>query len=444
MTQAKAWSLCKEGADMNYILIVLCLIGSGFFSGTEIAYTSLSKLKIKQLEERKSPLSRLVCYICNHYDFALSTILVGNNLVNIAATSVATVLTVDIAASFGGKINNELAATIVTVVMTCIILIVGEITPKMIARRCNEGFAKMAAYPIFILMILFFPVVWLTSLIVKVLILPWKKESDQDVTITEEEFENLLDTAEDEGVIDEAETELLQSALEFTDMDAADILTPRIDVVGFEIGDSIEHILQVVQETQFSRYPVYEKTVDHVVGILIVKHLLRELVDNPNAQLKDLMLEPFFIPKSMHLHDIMDEFRKHRSHMVFVADEYGGIMGIVTMEDVLEQLVGEIWDENDDIINDWQELGEHRYECSGDLSLTEFCNNLDLDDDELESDCATVGGWAAERIGAIPVPFDSFDYKQFTVLVKQVEEDTNRISRLLILEHSLDSLKETV
>ena len=419
---------------MEYLLIVLCLIGSAFFSGTEIAYTSLSKLKMKQQEDSKRPLQRLVNFIYNHYDFALSTVLVGNNLVNIAATSVATVLAVNLAAASGGQLNNEMAASIVTVVMTGIILIVGEITPKMIARRCSDSFAKLAAYPLLVLMILFFPVVWLTSLIVKLLSYLWKKKDAQEVTITEEEFENLLDTAEDEGVIDETETELLQSALEFTDMDAADILTPRIDVVGFEIGDSMESILATIQETQFSRYPVYEKTVDHVVGILIVKHLLRELVDNPDVQLKDLMLEPFFIPKSMHLHEIMEEFRKHGSHMVFVADEYGGISGIVTMEDVLEQLVGEIWDENDDIINDWQQIDETRYECNGDLSLTEFCDNLDLDDDELESDCATVGGWATEQIGAMPVPFDAFDYKQFTILVMAVD-DNHRISRLLILAH---------
>ena len=419
---------------MEYILIVLCLIGSAFFSGTEIAYTSLSKLKMKQQEDSKKPLQRLVNFIYNHYDFSLSTVLVGNNLVNIAATSVATVIAVNLAATSGGKLNNELAASIVTVVMTGIILIVGEITPKMIARRCSEGFAKLAAYPLLVLMILFFPVVWLTSVIVKVLGKLWKKKDAQEVTITEEELENLLDTAEDEGVIDEAETELLQSALEFTDMEAADILTPRIDVVGFEIGDSIDSILATIQETQFSRYPVYEKTVDHVVGILIAKHLLRELVDNPEVQLKDLMLEPFFIPKSMHLHDIMEEFRKHGSHMVFVADEYGGISGIVTMEDVLEQLVGEIWDENDDIVNDWQQISDTRYECSGDLSLTEFCGNLDLDDDELESDCATVGGWATETIGAMPVPFDAFDYDRYTMMVKEVD-DNHRITRLLILEH---------
>lgn len=426
---------------MEYILIVLCLIGSAFFSGTEIAYTSLSKLKMKQQEETKSPLLKLVNFIYNHYDYALSTVLVGNNLVNIAATSVATVLAVKLTNDLGGKITESTASTIVTLVMTAIILIVGEITPKMIARRCNEGFAKLAAYPLMVLMVLFFPVVWLTSCIVHILSRLWRKKDTQEVTITEEELENLLDAAEDEGVIDENETELLQSALEFTDMDAADILTPRIDVVGFEVGDSMEHILEVIQDTQFSRFPVYEKTVDHVIGILYVKHLLRELVENKDVQLRDLLLEPVYIPKTMRLHDIMDEFRSHQTHMVIVADEYGGIMGIVTMEDVLEQLVGEIWDENDDIVNDWQELDERRYECSGDMSLIEFCDNLDLDEDELDSDCATMGGWATERIGAMPVPFDSFDYKQFTILVKHVD-DTHRITRLLILEHEFETAEK--
>ena len=291
--------------------------------------------------------------------------------------------------------------------MTVLILIVGEITPKMIARRCSEGFAKIAAYPLLVLMILFFPVVWLTSCIVNLFSLLWRKKDAQEVTITEEELENLLDTAEDEGVFDENETELLQSALEFMDLDAADILTPRIDVVGFEINDSMEHVLEVIGETQFSRFPVYERTIDHVVGILYVKHLLKELVNNKDVKLSDLLLEPVYIPKSMRLHDIMNEFRNNQTHMTVVADEYGGIMGIVTMEDVLEQLVGEIWDENDDIVNSWQQLDKYRYECSGDMNLTEFFDNLDLDDEELETDCATVGGWATESIGAMPVPFDS-------------------------------------
>lgn len=422
---------------MEYILIVFLLIGSAFFSGTEIAYTSLSKLKVKKEGEKQSPTDKLVSFIYNHYDFALSTVLVGNNLVNIAATSVATVLAVNLAASMAGKISDEAASSIVTIIMTIVILIVGEITPKMIARRISEPFAKMAAYPLLILMILFFPIVLITSGIVKVLSLIWKKKSDQEVTITEEELENILDTAEDEGVIDENETELLQSALEFTDLDAGDILTPRIDVVGFEINDSIDDILSVVSESQFSRYPVYERTVDHVVGILYVKHLLKELAEKKTVNLQELLLEPIFIPKSMHLHEIMNEFRTHRTHMVVVADEYGGIEGIVTMEDVLEELVGEIWDENDDIVNEWQEITDNRYECSGDMNLSDFIDKLELDEDELDTNCATVGGWTMETIGSMPVPFDSFDYKNYTILVMHVDEENHRVDRLLILKHNL-------
>ena len=331
-------------------------------------------------------------------------------------------------------LSEDMVSSGVTVVMTVLILIVGEITPKMIARRCSEKFASLAAYPLIVLMVVFFPAVWLTGLVVKLFSLLWRNKNEQNVTITEEELETILDTAEDAGVIDENETELLQSALEFSDMIAADILTPRIDVVGFEIGDSMEHILSVINETQFSRYPVYERTVDHVVGILYVKHLLKELAERKDAKLEEVLLEPAFIPKSMNLNGIMNEFRKSRTHMAVVADEYGGITGIVTMEDVLEQLVGEIWDENDDIVNDWQELTEDRFECAGDLNLSEFCSNLDLDDEELDTLCATVGGWATETIGAMPVPFDCFDYDRFTMMVKEVDEN-HRITRLLILKH---------
>ena len=427
---------------MEYILIALLLLGSAFFSGTEIAYTSLSKLKVKKEDEQQTPTEKLVGFIYKNYDFALSTVLVGNNLVNIAATSVATVLAVNLAASMA--ITGEVASSIVTVVMTVVILIVGEITPKMVARRISEPFAKMAAYPLLVLMIAFSPVVLITSFIVKLLSFLWRRKADKDITITEEELENLLDTAEDEGVIDENETELLQSALEFTDLDAGDILTPRIDVVGFEIGDSIEQILSVISESQFSRYPVYERTVDHVVGILYVKHLLKELAKNKTVSLQELLLEPVFIPKSMHLHEIMNEFRSHQTHMVVVADEYGGIEGIVTMEDVLEELVGEIWDENDDIVNEWQEVTENRYECSGDMNLSDFMDKLELDEDELDTDCATVGGWTVEMIGSMPVPFDSFDYQNYTVLVMQVDEENHRIVRLLILKHTLPEDKKKV
>lgn len=426
---------------MEYIFIVLLLMGSAFFSGSEIAYTSLNKLKLKKDSENPKGVQKVVLYIYNHYDRALSTILIGNNLVNIGATSLATVIALGLAASMDGKITDDMASSIVTVIMTILILIFGEITPKMVARRCNESIAKFAAYPLRILMIIFFPAVLVTTGIVNLFSILWKKDEKSEVTITEEEFENILDTVEDEGIIDENQTDLLQSALEFTDQDAADILTPRIDVIGFEINDSMEYILKTIGETQFSRYPVYDRTIDHIIGVLYVKNLLKELMVNENVELKSLILEPIYIPKSMKLHAIMNEFRMSQTHMAVVADEYGGTMGIVTMEDVLEQLVGEIWDENDDIVNDWQEITENRFECSGDMNLSEFFDNLDLDEEELETDCTTVGGWATEVIGAMPVEFDAFDYKQFTVLVKHVDEN-HRIARLLILKHHYEKEEE--
>ena len=419
---------------MEYILIVLCLIGSAFFSGTEIAYTSLNKLKLRQDGENPKGVAKLVHYIYNHYDRALSTLLIGNNLVNIAATSLATVLAVRLASTMAGRISDEEASTIVTVVMTVLILIIGEITPKMIARRCSDTIAKISAWPLLLLMIVLFPAVLVTTGFVNLCSKLWTPKEGRKVTITEEEFENILDTVEDEGIMDETDTELLQSALEFSDMDAGDILTPRIDVVGFEINDSLEDILKLINETQFSRYPVYERTIDHVVGILYVKHLLHELVDKKDVKLEDLMLEPVFIPKSMKLDAIMNQFRTGQTHMAIVADEYGGISGIVTMEDVLEQLVGEIWDENDDIVNEWQEITPDRFEASGEMNLSDFFDNLDLDEEEVDTDCATLGGWATENIGAMPVPFDAFDYKDYTILVMHVD-DNHRITRLLILRH---------
>lgn len=234
---------------MEYLCIVLLLLGSAFFSGSEIAYTSLNKLKLKKENETPTTAQKLVNYIYNHYDHALSTILIGNNLVNIGATSIATVLAVNLAASLGGRLSDNGASTIVTVAMTVLILIFGEITPKMIGSRCSEVITRLAAWPLLILMILFSPLVFLTTGIVNLFSLLWRKPDEEDVTITEEELENILDTVEDEGIIDENQTDLLQSALEFTDLDAADILTPRIDVVAFEIHDSLDYILATINET---------------------------------------------------------------------------------------------------------------------------------------------------------------------------------------------------
>lgn len=420
---------------LPYILIVLLLMGSAFFSGTEIAFTSLNKLRLKKEADQATKAEKLVLYICNHYEHALSTVLIGNNLVNIGATSIATVIAVNLAAASQGKISDDTASSIVTVIMTIIILIVGEITPKMLAKRYNEVIIKVVCWPLTALMIILSPAVFVSTAFVNLFSLLWRRKKDEEnVTITEEDLESILDTVEDEGIIDENQTELLQSALEFTDLSASDILTPRIDVIGLEVTDSLEKVLEIINESQFSRYPVYDRTIDHVVGVIYVKHLLRELVENKDVEWQSFMLNHIFIPESMKLNDIMEEFRKNQMHMAIVADEYGGTAGIVTMEDVLEQLVGEIWDENDDIVSDWQKITDTRYECSGDMNLSEFCDELDLDEEDLDSDCATVGGWATDQIGAMPVEFDAFDFKHLTIIVKAVNE-SHRIEKLIVLLH---------
>jgi len=419
---------------MQYILLVLLLCGSAFFSGTEIAFTSLNKLRLKKDSEHMTKAEKLVAYICNHYDHALSTVLIGNNLVNIGATSLATVLAVNLALASQGKLSDQTASSIVTVIMTVIILIVGEITPKMLAKRYNEVIIKVVCWPLTALMVILSPAVFVSTAIVNLFSLLWHKKGDENITITEEDLESILDTVEDEGIIDENQTELLQSALEFSDLEVSDILTPRIDVIGLEINDSLDKVLEIINESQFSRYPVYDRTIDHVVGVIYVKHLLRELVEHKDIEWQSFMMDHIFIPESMKLHDVMEEFRKNQMHMAIVVDEYGGTAGIVTMEDVLEQLVGEIWDENDDIVADWQKISDTRYECAGDMNLSEFCDELDLDEEELGSDCATVGGWATDKIGAMPVEFDAFDFRHLTVIVKAINE-SHRIEKLIILLH---------
>ena len=414
---------------MEYIYIVLCLIGSAFFSASEIAYTSMSKLKMKKESENLSPIQKVVHYIYNHFDHALSTILIGNNLVNIAATSIGTVLAVNLAASMEGAITDDLASTITTVVMTVLILIFGEITPKMFAKRRNEGMAKIAAYPLRLLMIILSPAVLLTAAIVNGLSILWRKDEEDDVTITEEEFENILDDIEDEGIIDENQTDLLQSALEFTDMTAEEILTHRIDVIGFELRDSMDYILETISETQFSRYPVYDRTIDHIVGVVRAKDLLLAEVSG-QRDLRKLITPVMFVHSTMSISTLLNDLRRQKMQMAIVTDDYGGTLGLVTMEDCLEELVGEIWDEYDKVEEEFVDLGNDVYEVSGEMNIYDMFDNLDINTRNFESDYNTLSGWCVEQMEHIPQVGECFSYENLRVTVKEMEEQ--RITKLTV------------
>lgn len=400
---------------LNYIIIVICLIGSAFFSASEIAYASSSEVRLRHAaEEKKSLAARLALAIHADYDKALATILIGNNLVNIAAESVATVIVI--------SLLGEANAWVATIAMTVAVLIFGEITPKVVAKAIPESFATVAAIPLRVLSIITKPLVFLVDSVLKVISLLWKNKIEDIPSVTEEELETIIDTVEDEGVLDEDTCELIQSVFDFGDVQAYEIITPRVDMLSIDIESTHEEMVEIVLGSNYSRIPFYRDTPDHIVGVLHVNVALKELVDDPNADLTELLMPAVFVHKTMPLDDVLDTMRREHSHMAVVTDEYGGVMGLLTMEDVLEQLVGDIWDESDEIEPEIVEKGEGEFEIDGDMRIEDFFDEVDFDDRDFDDDNATVGGFVVELLGRYAEVGDVATHENITFTVTEIEE----------------------
>lgn len=407
---------------LNAIIIVVCLICSAFFSSSEIAYASSNDVRLKRAaEEKGSAASKLAYKIYNNYESALATILIGNNLVNIAAESVATVIVIGLLGS-----SN---AWVATLAMTVLVLICGEIVPKIIAKTMPETFATLYAIPLNALMIVTKPIVVLVDGLIKLLSRLWKSGVDT-APISEEELETILDTVEDEGVIDEEKCELLQSAFDFDEVQAYEIITPRVDMIAIDADSDRAEMLELLLDSVYTRIPVYKDTVDNIVGILHVNLVVRALTEDPNADILASLMDPVFVHKTMPLDDVLRTMREQRSHLVVVTDEYGGVMGILTMEDVMEQLVGDIWDENDEIEPEVVELSDGTIEVDGDMRIEDFFDEVEFDDRDVDDDNATVGGFVVQQLGHYAEEGDKVDYENlsFTVL----ETDNRRIERLKV------------
>jgi CBS domain containing-hemolysin-like protein len=305
--------------------------------------------------------------------------------------------------------------------MTVIILICGEITPKMVARTHAFDFATMAAYPVKLLMIITFPIVWLVGLLMKLLSRLWGKDEEEE-GFNAEELSNLIEIAETENVIDEERGDLLQSAIDFSDTSAQEILTHRVDMIAIDIDDPMDEIIATLESSPYSRIPVYEDSIDNIIGIVYLNHFYKKIVEDPDFSLRDILIEVCFIHKSMKLPAVLSELKRRKTHIAVVTDGYGGTMGIVTMEDVLEQLVGDIWDETDEVVEDITEVAENTFEVDGDMSIYDFLDEVGLASDDFEGDYTTVGGWAIESIGTFPSAGDSFEYENLTVTVVETEE----------------------
>lgn len=403
------------------VLIVLCIVCSALFSGSEIAYTSLNETKLHSRVKERRVGARLAVRFYERFGSGLIAILIGNNLVNIGSSSLATVLAV--------SLMGEGGAWIAVGIMTVLIITFGEILPKIIAAERPEAFASYMAAPMTAWSILVYPFVrvfrWILDLLGRI----WK-DSESDDSITEDDLETILDTVEDEGVVDEDVAELLQSAFEFDEVLAYEVITPRVDLVAIDLDEPREEMLRIAFASPFTRIPVYRGTTDHIVGILHLNQLYKTLVHEPDADIASLLMEPVFVHKTMPMPDVLRTMRQNKSHIVIVTDEYGGTMGILTMEDVLEQLVGEIWDETDTVEEELVRLSENRYEVDGDMRFLDFLDEFDKEQEDVEYDNATVGGWAVERLGGYPKLYESFVFEDLTVTV--LKRERMRILRLLV------------
>ena len=399
---------------LRILFIVLLILLSAFFSGSEISYAGASEVKLRRAAEtaRKRSKEQYANDIKEHYEDALISILIGNNLVNIASSAVATVIAIGLMGDAG--------AGVATLIMTVVIIIFGEIAPKIVASRKPESFAYAAAVPLHGFTLITRPLVLIFSAFMKAVGSLWE-ESAVDDAVTEDDLETIFETAEDEGVVDEDTADLLQSALDFDDVLAYEIITPRVDMEAIDIEDSRQEIIDQIMKTRFSRLPVYEDTPDTIIGIAHVNQCLRSLAAGEEFDLRSLMMEAHFVHKTMPLDDVFETMQREGCHMVIVTDEYGGTMGILTMEDVLEQIVGEIWDEKDEIDEEFVELDPTHYEVDADMRLEDFFDEMDLDEDEMDDDNATVGGWAIEMLGGYPEAGESFEYENVKVTVAETE-----------------------
>ena len=406
----------------SYILLVILIALSAFFSASETAYTTVNKIRLQNYVDAGSKKAKTALFIAENYDRTLTTILIGNNIVNIGASSIATLLFV--------KLFGPSGAAISTAVMTILILIFGEVLPKCFAKESSEKFALAFSRPLRILMTVFWPVVFLFIQLKKVAkhISPIKEE--ETPTVTEQELKFIVESIEDEGVLEKQESELVQHALEFDEKTVQEVLTPRVDMTTLDIEDDLQTNIGLVLTERFSRIPVCRGTSDRIIGILHTKDLLEALVRGDAIDLASMVQPAFFVYKTKKLSSLLADFKRNKTHVAIVTDDYGGTVGMVTMEDLLEELVGDIWDEDEEIIRDFVRIDSQHFLISGDLTIRELFDHLDLPFSNLESNHTSCGGWALEALGHIPQAGEAFRFKNMTLTIQEM--DDQRVKKLSV------------
>ncbi len=387
------------------ILFLICL--SAFFSATETAFSSVNKIRLKNLASNGNKKAARALKMSENYDELLSTILVGNNIANILSSSLATVL-------FTRLIGNS-GVTIATIVMTVLVLLFGEISPKSIPKEKAESISMAMAPILKFFIIILWPINWIFK--------QWKKllkkvfRLHPSGGITEEELITIVEEVESDGGLDKHGGELIRSAIEFNDLDVEDILMPRVDVIAVEENDSVEKVSGLFKEHGYSRLPVYKETIDHIIGIIHEKDF-HAYVLNGNKTISDIVKPPIVVTEGTKISKLLRILQHSKTHMAIVLDEFGGTVGIATLEDILEELVGEIWDEHDDEQEDFKQQSDGSFLISCNANLDKMLELLEINE---EYEVSTVNGWVMHELGKVPEEGDTFQIGQWTVTVTKVE-----------------------
>ncbi len=386
--------LAVEIPPMNFVLLAVLLGISSFFSMSETVFSSLNPIRIKNFIEEGKKGSKKAFWLHERFDYALTTILVGNNLANVALATVSAGIFTRI------FINQETLVTIFnTVVMTTVILIFGEIVPKSFAKRHSETIAIRISGVLFWTMRIMKPV---TIVFLKIKKLFLREDARVTISVSESELETIIDTMEEEGSIDEEEAEMLQSVLDLDEKKVYEIMTPRVDMVAIEVNESHDAIVKKFFDHQFSRIPVYENDRDNIIGILNERDFFTHIIQKKPIDVRAIMNPPVFVSKSMRADTLIETLQRENSHLAIVSDEFGGTSGIVTMEDAIEELVGEIYDEHDDIDDEFlKQIDEHVYGVNADIELGDLFEELDLGNPP-DKEEKTLGSWLFERFESLP------------------------------------------
>ena len=393
----------------SLLLMAVLVAFSAYFSATETAFSSLNRTRLRVLAEKGDKRAALACSLSEQYDKMLTSILIGNNIVNIALSSLCTLLFIHLLGDGG--------ATVATAVTTVVVLVFGEVTPKSLAKESPERFAMFSAPFLRVVMWVLSPFAWLFSQLKK--LVGRVVRSGGERPMTQEELLMLVDEVQQEGGLDKDEHELLRSAIEFTDRDAEDILTHRVDLEAVPADASPEEVARVFGESRFSRLLVYGTDIDDIVGVIHQSDFYADGLQG-GKPLSALMTPPLFVPKSIRISVLLRLLQRKKAHIAVVTDGYGGTLGIVTMEDILEELVGEIWDEHDEVVEDIRREGAGVWTVSGGADLYRLLDRLGLDGRQVES--ASVTGWVMGRLGRVPEPGDTFTEGPWRITVTAADE----------------------